>query len=257
MPHAALDPSDDTPWIAHGHSSFALGDMQPAPREAAGWLGGAGGIFASPVDLAKWDLALVDGKVLGPDAYARMTTPRVLANGKGRDYGCGIAVRRRNAQTVLQHGGAVSGFLAYNAVLPASRSAVVVMVNEDTVDPSDLHDKILSLLLQDLAEADVPRVAGPSPQEITLKILHQMQNQNMDRASLGDELAFFLSDEKLKEAAPRLRALGEPKKVELKSRGERGGMEVATVEMTFAKETITALLYRTPDGKVQEMLLLR
>jgi CubicO group peptidase (beta-lactamase class C family) len=257
MTHAALDPSDDTPWIAHGHSAFALGDMKPAAREAAGWLGGAGGAFASPIDLAKWDLALVDGKVLGEKAYARMTTPRALSNGKGRDYGCGIGVRRRLDRTILTHSGAVSGFLAYNAVVPASRSAVVLMVNEDTIDPSDLYDKILTLLLQDLAEADVPKVAGPPAKDVALKMFHDMQNGTIDRSALGEELSIFLSDAVLKESAPRLRAMGEPKRVEVKSLAERGAMQVAWIAMTFAHDDVTVGLYRTPDGKVQEMLLLR
>src|SRR5262249_13106658 len=154
--------------------------------------------------------------------------------GKGRDYGCGIAVRRRNAQTVLQHGGAVSGFLAYNAVIPASRSAVVVMVNEDTTDPSDLHDRILTLLLQDLAETDVPKVAGPPAKDVALKMFHDMQKGTVDRATLGEELSVYLDDAKLKESAPRLAAMGEPERVEVKSLGERGAMEVAWIAMKFA-----------------------
>ena len=38
---------------------------------------------------------------------------------------------------------------------------------------------------------------------------------------------------------------------------ERGGMEVASLRFQFAGSSARALLYRSPDGKVQEFLLLR
>ena len=55
---------------------------EPALREAAGWIHAAGGLYASASDLARWDLALVDGKVLKPESYQLMTTPRPLSGGK-------------------------------------------------------------------------------------------------------------------------------------------------------------------------------
>ncbi len=39
--------------------------------------------------------------------------------------------------------------------------------------------------------------------------------------------------------------------------GERGGMEVATVLFDIGKTPSRGLLYRTPDGKVQEFLFSR
>jgi hypothetical protein len=39
--------------------------------------------------------------------------------------------------------------------------------------------------------------------------------------------------------------------------GERGGMEVATVLFDVGKTPSRGLLYRTPDGKVQEFLFSR
>ena len=37
--------------------------------------------------------------------------------------------------------------------------------------------------------------------------------------------------------------------------GERGGMEVAVLRFQFATRGARVLLYRTPDGAVQELLL--
>jgi hypothetical protein len=61
----------------------------------------------------------------------------------------------------------------------------------------------------------------------------------------------------LQEATSRLKALGEPTAVVVERLGERGGMEVAALRFQFARKSARALLYRSPDGKVQEFLLLR
>jgi hypothetical protein len=39
--------------------------------------------------------------------------------------------------------------------------------------------------------------------------------------------------------------------------GERGGMEVAVVQFDVGRTSARGLMYRTPDGKVQEFLFSR
>src|SRR5207247_6727562 len=71
-----LNPSDGR--IAAGYLSFLLSDPELAAPEASGWLGGAGGIYSTPADLAKWDLALICGKVGNRRPYALITKSRKL-----------------------------------------------------------------------------------------------------------------------------------------------------------------------------------
>jgi hypothetical protein len=103
--------------------------------------------------------------------------------------------------------------------------------------------------------APCPTVPGPGARETALALVQQMQAGVVDRSALGVPFSEFLTDARLTEAAPRLKALGEPSSVE--RLGERGGMEVASLWIAFASRTVRALLYRSPDGKVQEFLLLR
>ncbi|HEY0132658.1 MAG TPA: serine hydrolase domain-containing protein, partial [Nannocystis sp.] len=222
----------DTPGLATGYTTFALGEPRPAAPEAAGWMHAAGAIYATATDLARWDLALIDGKLLSADSWHRMTTPRTLTTGELTDYGCGVAIARRGGETVVQHSGAVSGFLAWNAMIPRTRSAVIMLANADFVDGGGLHGELLSLLI----EADRPRptVPGPGPRETALALLHQMQAGEIDRAALGEPFSKFLDEQRLQEAAPRLRALGEPTAVVVERLSERGGMEVASLRFHFA-----------------------
>ena len=40
------------------------------------------------------------------------------------DYGCGLGSSTKSGLTVLAHSGAVSGYLAYNAMIPANRNNI-------------------------------------------------------------------------------------------------------------------------------------
>ena len=245
-----------TAWI-RWRAEAARGGRSQGRREAAGWLHGAGALYTTPTDLAKWDVALVSGKVLKPESYRLMTTPRELADGRFKDYGCGIGVVRRRGETVLRHSGAVSGFLTYNTALPRTKSAVVLMANAEHQDAGDVFEPLLDLLIrsQEPPAPDVPAIKGPPAKVAALDLLRELQAGQVSRDSLGEEFNLFLTDERVKGAKDRLGPLGEPTKVNVDPASERGGMEVAMVHFTFKSQKIKALMYRTPDGKVQEFLI--
>jgi CubicO group peptidase (beta-lactamase class C family) len=257
MTRSAFEPSPEVTGQTRGYTSFTLGPLEPATPEANGWLHAAGGLWASAPDLARWDLALMEGRILKPSFYRLMTTPRSLTNGDNTGYGCGLNVRRIDGETVLAHGGAVSGFLSVNAMVPRTKSAVILLTNTEHIPAGSLHGTILNLLIKDQKKQGtpyVPKVNAPPPNEAALNFFHQMASGKVDRANLGEEFSLYLSDERLKAAAPRLKALGEPDKVEVLNVHERGGMEVASIELTFKTTSLGGLLYRTPDGKIQQLL---
>jgi len=257
MTHSAVEPGSDWKGRVRGYTSFALGALEPAVPEANGWLHAAGGLWASAPDLARWDLALMEQRILKPASYRFMTTPRTLKSGQTTGYSCGLNVRQVDGETVLTHGGAVSGFLSVNALVPRTKSAVILLTNTEHLPADALHGTILRLLLKDQKKQGtphVPKVSGPPPKEAALGFFHQMQAGKVERDKLGDEFGLFLTDERLREAAPRLKALGEPDKVEVVHVYERGGMEVASIKFTFKTTELGGLLYRTPDGKIQQLL---
>jgi hypothetical protein len=100
----------------------------------------------------------------------------------------------------------------------------------------------------------IPTIPGPDAGQVALEFLRSFQTGHIDRSALGHEFNEFLSEEKVRDASPRLKELHEPLRAKILSRAERGGMEVANVQLVCKKGTIFALLYRTPDGKIQECL---
>jgi D-alanyl-D-alanine carboxypeptidase len=112
------------------------------------------------------------------------------------------------------------------------------------------------LLKAEAGEAPpVPKVNGPAPKDVALDLLHQFQAGEIKRDALGEEYNHFLTPARVVGAKDRLKALGEPEKVEVEGTSERGGMEVAVIRFTFKSTKAKGLLYRTPDGKIQEFLL--
>lgn len=264
MDHAVFDPPRDAIGLAQGHTSFALGEPELSTPEARGWIHAAGGVYASASDLMQWNLALAEGHeaagsgrvgLLAPKAWRRITDSRTLTDGRGTDYGCGIGVRRVSGETVLSHGGAISGFVAYNAVVPRTRSAVVLLANTEGASVGELHQTLLALML--MPPATVPSVDGPPATEVARGLFEQLQTGQLDRTLLSEELSIYYDDARVQEAAPRLAALGTPISVTADRPRERGGMEVTTITFTFVDRSIEALLYRSPDGKVAEFLLVR
>lgn len=252
--HTVYEPAAPGPELAQGYASFALGPFEAAKPEARGWLAAAGAINSTASDLAAWDLALLDGRVLKPESLRTMTERRTLTDGRLSDYGCGLRIVVQDGLTVLKHNGAVAGYLAYNAMIPATRSAVVVLSNcEEETALANLHATLLSLLTRQPAR--LPKIAGPPADQAARAFWSRLQAGEVVRAELGEEFSAFLTPEKLQGAAARLKPFGAPKKVTLERLSERGGMEVSTLRFTFDSGPLSGLMYRSPDGRIQQFFI--
>ncbi len=271
MRHTRFEPDPKSPGVARGYNSWALGPLEPATPEAGGWTGAAGGIYATAADIARWDLALMTGKVVSAESWRFLTTPRRLADGRNTGYSGGLDVGQRNGWLTLSHGGAVSGFIAGNTFAPGSRSAVVVLSSSETGGPgSGFGMAAAGLLFGTPAPAGIavpadsttaseppapPEIHGPPAVDAARALFASLQQGTVDRGTLSEEYSYFLNAHRVQGARDRLGPLGEPKSVQLRFRTERGGMEVAVVAFVFEGLTVQALMYRTPDGKIEEFLL--
>src|ERR1041385_3791780 len=241
LDHTSFAPDSKDGRLATGYATFALGVAEPATPEGAGWVGTAGALYSTPGDLVKWDLALMGGKLLRPESYQLMTTARQLPNGRSTGYGCGLAVGTEAGRTVLRHGGAVSGFQAFNALIPSTQSAVVLLCNKDG-GLGALPNILTSLLLR--SESNIPKVSGLSALDAVKKTFAQFQAGAVDRTQFGEEFNSYLSEEKLAGAVRRLHALGAPRSAEILQIHERGGMEVTTTSLVLENKTLEVLMYR-------------
>jgi CubicO group peptidase (beta-lactamase class C family) len=271
LTHTVFEPKPSRgPGFADGYVTWALGPPELAVPEGPGWVSSAGALYSTPTDLVTWDLALIDGKILKPESFKLMTSPRKLTDGTMSNYGCGLAIGKRGDQPVLAHSGAVAGFYAQNTMFPATKSAVVLLSNFDAYEAVDtVYARVLNSLVPPVQPAakpapavakkppaeSVPTIAGPPAAEAARLLFLELQKGQVARARLGDEYNAYLTDEKIRAASARLTPFGAPVEVKLDSANERGGMEVARTTLVFAKGTLKGLMYRTPDGKVQQFFV--
>jgi CubicO group peptidase (beta-lactamase class C family) len=254
LEHTVYEPDPRDAGLARGFTTFVLSGPVPAEPEAKGWIAAAGAIYATASDLAKWDLALIDGKLLKPESFKLMTRPRKLSDGRTSNYGCGLAVSERAGLTVLSHNGAVAGFLAQNMMVPANRSATVLLSNFDASgDVGALYRQVMATIFP--KGPDIPKIAGPPAPEKAKELFLKLQEGAIDRSQFGEEFNVFLTDEMIKGASERLKPYGAPTGAALEGINERGGMEVTTVRLSFNSGSLRALMYRMPDGKVKQFFI--
>jgi CubicO group peptidase (beta-lactamase class C family) len=254
MTRTAYDPPPSDTGLARGYTSYALAAPTPALPEASGWTGAAGAIWSTPTDLLKWDLALIDGQVLSRASYGMLTTPRTLADGRSTGYGCGLGVQSGGDALVFQHGGAVAGLVSSNLVVPATRSAIVVFANADFAATGEIINAALDKLTP---HVDVPKIAGLPALEAARAFLTSLEQDKIDRTTLGDDFSALLTPHRVASDRASLATHGRVTEVRVVRTVERGGMEVAVVRFKVGATPAQSLMYRTPDGKIQQFLINR
>jgi len=230
-----------------GYLRYALGPPRPAPKEGKGWLFAAGELAMPAEDLAKWDISIMDQKLLKPASYHDFETEVLLKNGLGTRYGLGVDVRSEFGHRALAHGGEVSGFTSENIVFPDERVAVVVLTNQDAADAAGNIARSVAPLL--LASEDP---ATPEKLAQARKIFEGLQHGTLDRSLYTDNANFYFNEVALKDFANSLGPLGTPEEFTQTSQGLRGGMKLRIYRIKFPKVTLSAWTYEMPDGKLEQ-----
>jgi D-alanyl-D-alanine carboxypeptidase len=91
----------------------------------------AGAIASTVGDLAKWNVALDDERLLNAASKEQMWTPVKLNDGKTRKYGFGWNVDAVEGHKNIGHGGSTSGFSASIQRFPEEHLAVIILSNTD------------------------------------------------------------------------------------------------------------------------------
>jgi CubicO group peptidase (beta-lactamase class C family) len=244
---ASMDVTKATESDPVGYLRYALGPLRVAPKEGKGWLFAAGELAMTAEDLAKWDIAIMDQKVLRPASFRELEREVQLSNGMGTRYGLGVTLAMEGGHRAVSHGGEVSGFTAENVVFPDERVAVVALTNQDAVSVSgDIAHGIVPLLF----EKSDP--ATPQKLDQAKKIFEGLQHGTVDRSLFTDNANAYFSEAALKDFASGLEPLGAPQSFVQTRQGLRGGMTLRVYQIKLATKTLRAWTYEMPDGKLEQ-----
>ena len=230
-----------------GYLRYALGPLRPAPKEGKGWLFAAGELAMPASDLAKWDISIMDQKLLKPSSYEQFAKDTLLKNGLSTHYGLGVDVGSQAGKRALSHGGEVSGFTAQNVVFPDEKVAIVVLTNQDAASASG---QIAGGIAPLLFATNDP--ATPAKTEQARKIFEGLQKGTIDRTLFTDNANAYFSEEALKDFASGLAPLGTPASFVQVGQSLRGGMIGRMFIIRFPQRVIRAWTYEMPDGKLEQ-----
>jgi CubicO group peptidase (beta-lactamase class C family) len=239
------------PADASAYTRYAAGPPRPVAREAAGWYYGAGELAMTPSDLAKWDIAFLNHRILSAASWDALTREVRLANGDSTHYSLGLEIGEIDGIPVFEHTGEVSGFISFNAVFPTRQGAVVVLSNQDVVNlVGPLARQIATLLFaperKELRATDTAQVR---------LILAALQKGKMDRTLFTANANAYFSATALRDSRTSLAALGKLQSVTAVSENQRGGMTHRSYRATFARKSVSLNIYVLPDGKYEQFLI--
>jgi CubicO group peptidase (beta-lactamase class C family) len=130
----------------------------------------AGALVSTVDDLARWNRALHEGRVLKPETYARMITPVGKATDAGYGYGIGSAEVRGTPS--YQHGGGIPGFTSQLNYVPGPDISVAVLLNSDNPGPGNEAQSVARRLTAAALGDPYPEV---TPVDVDVAVLKQYE----------------------------------------------------------------------------------
>lgn len=138
---------------------FAEGRFREAQDLGASM--GAGGIYTTLSDLAKWIANFDTRTVGGPRFFDEMTTRNIHTKGDTSGYALGLMVDTWRGLKRVRHGGADVAHRSAFVYFPELKAGITVQSNNATLNTDNYANQIAEVFFADrLAPSNLPAVAG-------------------------------------------------------------------------------------------------
>jgi D-alanyl-D-alanine carboxypeptidase len=228
-----------------GYTRYAFSPPRPAPHEGKGWAFAAGPLAMSASDLARWDIAMCEQRLLSAASYREMETAVLLKNGAGAQYGLGVDISTEADRRTLQHDGAVSGFSAGNVVFPDDKASIAILTNDDGQGvPAawSIYHRLTPLLFS----------SGEAPEARARGVFESLQRGKIERGLFSENGAAYFSPAVLADFAKSLRPLGAASSFKQTSQSERGGMTTRNWSVACKDKRLSITERDLPNGTIEE-----
>ena len=227
------------------------------------WVYADGDIVSTASDLARFDIALMGGRLVKPETFALMQSSAVAADelGSGIRYGFGLGIVSSGGVTFVGHHGGVPGFESETEMVPAQRYAIVVL--------SDAFDFVTSVANRAMIKATLPSVAAaaaaqaaaatPAPTgvedpAVTAKLrtfLTGLQHGTVDRTTLTTAMNNAFTDQAIGQVRDQFADYGALQTLAFHDRTSTQGYAVFHYGAKFANgKTVPLTISFDKDGKI-------
>lgn len=211
---------------------------------------GAGGMYSTSGDMAKWMRNLQTGDLGGSELIAAMTTPFELTSGESTGYGFGMFVDEQNSLRRFHHGGADSAHRSMLIVYPEIESGVVALSNNANFNSSMIAGEIGEAFFgEHMKLEDTAKAVEASADKKT----------DFDPASYDpkdfDELAGRYELEVMPGFVLEFRREGD--RLITQATGQQAIEIVPSAELTFTIQEVDAkvVFHRDDEGKISSLTL--
>jgi CubicO group peptidase (beta-lactamase class C family) len=219
----SVGPSDDAGDAARGYSAGASGGLEAVVGFDDSILFSAAGVRSTAHDLMLWHDALQEGEVF--DAKTSKLALEVVKS----HYACGWFVREQRGHRVASHPGGIAGFVADFARVPDLDLAIVVLLNNSSVDATTIADAAFGIALGEPIE--------PLPREQSVALDASVPERIIGTYRLSEAAAKQLEQKKIPKRAllsmRSVRIYREGDKLLFKPAGQAAVPMVATGRSSF------------------------
>ncbi len=243
--------------MATGYTQYH-GHLHPTSN-FVGWAFSAGAIVSTASDLAKWDAALLGGKLVNAaDLHAMLTPGALPAGGPHSHYAFGWVVDHYDGQLRIWHNGGTLGFSAINEIYPHDGERIIVLTNLSSGVADTMADAVFNQLHPRLAARSNAAVAGEDP-AVTARakaLLAQFESGNLDRTQFDAAMNAAMTPAVVAGAKAQFAALGMPSVWVYRGKRVESGTTTYAYRVTFAGGTqLNVYMSVDAQGKVAGYLL--
>jgi CubicO group peptidase (beta-lactamase class C family) len=234
-----------------------LHDGQLVPRRAVGYVpegagfreardlggvAGAGGIYTTVADLARWMGNFRTGALGGRELIEEMTTANVLPGGMATGYGFGLMMDQARGLRRWQHGGGDTAHRSHFFYYPDIDAGYIVLSNHAAF-PAAVPDRVAEIFFGEHMSGP-PAAAAPAGAPAHV-VPPAVLDRYVGRFALDAQPAFVLGFTR-RDGTLRLQPTGQPT-VDLR----------ALTDTTFAVQGVPASItfHVEPDGSVRRLTL--
>ena len=217
-----------------------------------GWAGGAGSIVSTASDLAKWDTALLGGKIVSENSRKMMMSPGGLPALDKARYGFGWVVDTYDGQQRIWHNGGTLGFNSSNQYYPAL-SQIVIVLSSGPGGADSIAQHAFEALHPDLAAANNTAAAGEDPvtTQRSREIWAELLAGKPDPSQFTPETLKAFTPDVLAGARAQFAQLGDIKTWVYSGKKAGAASTAYTYRVTFSSGTaLNVNMVLNKDGKV-------
>ena len=253
-----------------GAVDFARGYMTAAgtrpPAYSPSWFFADGDIVSTASDVARFDVALLAGRLIKPATFSEMQSSAASAEplGKNARYalGLGLSLASAGGMMLVGHHGGVPGYVAENEIEPTSGFAIVV--------PSDAYDFATAIANRAIVRQTFPSlfenapnpIAAATPIEdpaVTAKLrafLRSIQQGTIDPGPLSQAMIDALTPAVISGLRAKLADFSTLSKLTFRSYQSTSGFAVFRYDASYSgPRTTTLTLVLDAQGKIASFRL--